>query len=130
MEITIFLSKALGVYCVIIALTILSNKAMYRSVLKSFASNQALLYLSGFLALGLGLMIVLLHNTWNTGPEVIISLIGWIVLLKGVVRLAFPAYTARMLAAAEQMKDEYVVLLAYGIIILGTYLTYQGFWGI
>ena len=46
--------------------------------------------------LPLGLMIVAFHNVWS-GWGLLITLIGWALLLKGAVHLMFPALTHRTL---------------------------------
>lgn len=52
--------------------------------------NFTLLYLSGILALVMGLLIVVSHNVWTSDWRVIITIFGWMAIFKGLVRLFIP----------------------------------------
>jgi len=43
--------------------------------------------LSGMLALLIGIPIVILHNIWEGPWEIVVTLIGWVTVIKGFVRL-------------------------------------------
>jgi uncharacterized membrane protein len=46
-------------------------------------------FLEGFLLLNFGALIVAFHNVWR-GPAIVLTLVGWAQLLKGVVRFVAP----------------------------------------
>ena len=54
-------------------------------------------YAEGFLLLNFGALIVSFHNVW-TFPEVILTLIGWVQVLKGLLRFVAPTAVLRMYA--------------------------------
>ena len=49
----------------------------------------------GFLYLNFGALIVSFHNVW-TGPEVVLTLIGWVHISKALVRFVAPTTVLRM----------------------------------
>lgn len=59
-------------------------------------------FAEGFLYLNFGAMIVSFHNVW-TGPEVVLTLIGWLHLLKALFRFVAPAAVLRIY---ERMRPE------------------------
>ena len=49
-----------------------------------------LIYLSGVLSLLAGLAIVIAHNRWSGGWPVIITVLGWLMVIGGVIRIVVP----------------------------------------
>ena len=124
MELSVFLAKVLGLYLVIVAPAALLNRRHFPRLIKEFSDSLAMVVFSGFVALVLGLLLVVSHNVWTTDWRVIITLLGWLTLIKGVVRFAFPHKVSRLWTAAASSWWA-VVLVAF--FIIGVYLTYKGF---
>jgi hypothetical protein len=53
------------------------------------------MFVEGLLSLGFGALVVGFHNVW-TGLPVVLTLIGWGQVLKGVVRLVAPQFSLRI----------------------------------
>ena len=123
MELSVFLAKVLGLYLVIVAPAALLNRKHFPRLIKEFSDSLAIVVLSGLVALVLGLLLVVSHNVWTADWRVIITLLGWLTLIKGIVRFAFPDKVARLWTAASRWWA--TVLVAF--FILGVYLTYKGF---
>lgn len=51
-------------------------------------------FLEGFLLLNFGAFIVAFHNVWH-GPDLVLTLIGWAQVLKGLVRFLAPQIALR-----------------------------------
>jgi hypothetical protein len=52
--------------------------------------NRAFGLTYGFLSLFLGLASVLLHNVWELNWHVLITIFGWLALIKGILVIAWP----------------------------------------
>ncbi|KHO18449.1 hypothetical protein [Mycolicibacterium setense] len=52
--------------------------------------NRAFGLTYGFMSLFLGLASVLLHNVWELNWHVLITIFGWLALIKGVIVIAWP----------------------------------------
>ncbi|MED5816080.1 hypothetical protein VST63_27290 [Mycolicibacterium sp. 050232] len=52
--------------------------------------NRAFGLTYGYLSLFLGLTSVLLHNVWELNWHVLITIFGWLALIKGVIVIAWP----------------------------------------
>src|SRR5262245_16305406 len=62
----------------------------YANVLKEFIANRALIFLTGVLALLAGVAIVNVHNVWVPDWRVIVTVLGWLLVLRGIMLLVFP----------------------------------------
>ncbi|MFH0913415.1 MAG: hypothetical protein V1884_03950 [Candidatus Omnitrophota bacterium] len=123
---SIFLAKAIGLYMVIVALGILFNLKIYQRVMEDFSKNSALIYLGGVIALIIGLLILLSHNLWVAGWEVIITIFGWLGLIKGVWLMILPDSLAK-LTRAYQKKTRALVVHLVIILVLGAFLIAKGY---
>lgn len=126
MTASIVLARLLGPLFLIAGLGLLLNRAHYRKMLEHFLTDAALYYFSGALALTVGIAIVLFHNVWVADWRLVITLVGWLSVLKGVVRLLFPQ--AGQKAAAKLLSPG--ALLGFGIlaVVLGAWLSVTGYY--
>lgn len=126
METSIYLAKLIGPIYLVVGVGLLLNPSNSRAVVKEFMDSPALFYLSGILALIIGGLIVLLHNVWHGWP-IVITLLGWAAILKGVVRLIAPdaakAFISKLAGSKNDMTAAALIALA-----LGAYFTAMGFW--
>ncbi len=126
MENSIFLAQIFGLYLVIVALGGLFNPKAYQKVLEDFVKSPALLYLGGIFALLLGILVITFHNVWAANWTVIITVIGWAGLAKGIWLIAFPGSAAKF----TQLYHKKPNLLTIHLIIalaLGIFLAAKGY---
>ncbi len=62
----------------------------YSSLMKEFIVHRGLIFLTGVLALLAGVTIVNEHNLWVPDWRVIITVLGWLLVVRGVMALVFP----------------------------------------
>jgi hypothetical protein len=124
--VTIFVAQILGPLYLFVAAGILLNAEWYRKMINSFLDNPALTYLGGIMALAFGLVMVNLHNVWLIQWSVIITILGWIALLKGIVLLIWPEPLLR-LSASMFNSDKTLHVVAIGAAIFGLFLTVMGY---
>ncbi len=124
---TIFLSKLIGLYCVFLGLAMFAHKAATIETFKAMVQNAPVMYVAGIIALAVGLAMVLGHNVWSGGVlPVVITLIGWLSLIKGLFILFVPYSAVQGSVLGEHYQARFY--LNAGItLILGAYLTYAGF---
>jgi len=124
---TEFLSKLIGLYCLLVGLSMLAHKDATLAAVHSIVHNSGALLMGGWIALVVGLAIVLGHNIWLGGAAaLLVTLFGWAALIKGIILLFLPPQGADRYFAAlhyEQHFYQYAVVMA----VLGAYLTYAGF---
>ena len=125
---TAFLSKLIGLYCIVVSLSMFANRQMTVETVTALANNRPLLYVVGVMAVAAGLAMVLSHNVWSGGAlPVIVTLIGWLTLIKGTLFFFLsPEAEARVFLGGLRYEAYFYVYAAVSL-LLGIYLTYGGF---
>ena len=123
---TIYLARLIGLFLSIIALAMLVNGASFADDVRLLLQERGVLLIFGLIALAAGLSIVLAHNHWSGGAlPVIVTLFGWLFVLRGVFLLFLPAdLVARIVEQVGILEQPN--LFAFAPLVLGLYLTYTG----
>lgn len=87
MELSLFLAQVFGIYLVVAGALVIFRKKLMIKMLGEM--DISLMIFGGFISFILGLLVVLAHNVW-TGWPIIITLLGYLMILKGVINLFFP----------------------------------------
>lgn len=117
----------IGLYCVLIALSMVTHKQATERTMNALINNPPLLFIVALLAMAAGIAIVLTHNVWSGGAlPIIITLVGWLSLFKGLTFLFLPPDAAVNYFAALHYEQLFYLYAAIDL-ILGAYLTYSGF---
>lgn len=119
-----FLTKLFGIVLTALSVSLLLNRKFYRHAVKSYLKDQSFILLSGILALVGGASIVILHPVW-AGWEVVLTLVGWIMLIKGVLYLLVPEGMVSL--AKKFTKKGTWISLAVIDLAFGLFFLYQGF---
>jgi len=127
-RLTIFLSRLLGLYCILAALAMITHKRMILDAVTVILHNSPALYIVGVLTLIAGLAMILGHNVWSGGVlPVVVTLLGWITLIKALLFLFLsPEAEARLFLDALHY-EQFFYLYAGISLLIGVYLTYAGF---
>ena len=99
-----------------------------RTLLVAFVDQRPLLFLLGTLRVLIGLAIILGHRRWSGTLPTVITLIGWITLLRGITMWLAPHETERRMVAYFQRSGPYYTAAIIAI-VLGLWLAYAGFVG-
>lgn len=126
MELSMFLAKLLGLYMLVVAADLLFRRRELEGAVRDFASSKGLLVFSGSVSLLLGLAIVIGHPYYEMNFQGLITLLGYLLVLRGIWRMAFPSRIQKKMLSCFQKGHKGIFLL---ILILGAYLTYVGFNG-
>jgi hypothetical protein len=110
---------AMGVYIVF-------NVAAFRIMVGQFLASYALIFLAGLLALVGGLAIVLTHNVWTRDWRVIVTVIGWLALIGGVVRIVVPQLVVSV-GGAIFAQAAAIPVIGVVVILVGVALSFFGY---
>jgi hypothetical protein len=125
---TVFLSRLFGLYYILVGLSMFLHKQTDVQVIPALIRNAPVMFVVGILAVLGGLAMVLAHNIWSGGAvAVIVTLIGWILLAKGLLFLFLPPETEAGFFLARLHYEQLFYLYAAIAVVLGVYLTYAGF---
>ncbi len=124
MEFSIFLARLFGIYLLVMAADFLFRRHEIEKAVKDFASSRGLLMFSGSNSLFVGLIVILTHPIYEPSWRGIITLLGYLLIVRGIIRVAFPSYIQKKLVSF--FRRGYWVVFAI-LFVLGLYLTYSGF---
>jgi hypothetical protein len=126
-ERTIFLSKLIGVYCVVLAIAMALNKAATLQMVGALLRDAPVLYVLGSIITAAGLAVVIQHNRWSGLPAVLVTIIAWAALVKGLLFLLFPPNAAVGIALWGVPYQRFYYADVVVAFVLGSYLAYYGF---
>lgn len=126
MNITLGLARVSGIICLLIGLSVMNKKYM-AAIVSEIENSKALLWTLGFMAAVLGLVSLSIYNAWSGDWKVLLTILGWVSLLKGIAIMAFPAASWHSLH--RKYKSDIFVYSGGLALILGIILVYFGFWG-
>lgn len=126
MELTNFLAQLLGLTIAIFAGIAVLQPGMIRAVVREFGVSPMVTLLYGAAGIVGGLAIILSHNVWVADWPVLVTVVGWAALLKGMVALASPELLHDMGESIYSSPGRtQIILVIAGI--LGIYLAGAGF---
>ena len=124
MDLSIFLAKLIGLYLLIVSLLWLLRRKEFEAGCKDIVSSKGLMSVTGVFNIVFGLAIVLDHTVWEWNCQGLITLIGYIMIVKGVARFAFPQAEKKF---ATRVMTKGTGLAFVIMLLAGAYLTYCGF---
>jgi uncharacterized membrane protein len=119
-----YLAEIWGISLVIIPLALLAKEKHLKTLFNEI-ENDASLFLWGMISLILGLAMVLSFNVWEQSWQVIITILGWLALLKGLCLLFTPEIFKKYTKKIEGQNWLPIALVV--IIFIGLVITYFGF---
>lgn len=124
---TIYLGRLIGLYCVLLALAMISHKQATVETILALMHDAPVLLFASIVAMAAGLAIVLGHNVWSGGAlPVVVTLVGWISLVKGLTLLFLPpAYSLAYFEALHYVQFFYAYMSV--TLAIGIYLTFSSF---
>jgi len=119
MDISIFLAKFWGWYLIIFFVVLSFNPKRIKQIFDDMR-DQKFAILAAFLAIIVGLVNILLHNVWEADWRLIITVIGWLALVLGLLLLSFPKWVVSGLVYLniKLVQVFYILLLLAGIFLL------------
>jgi hypothetical protein len=125
---TAVLGGVLGVVLVAVgAAAVLREKLLVKFLEETSEGSIGLVF--GLFEAAIGLLMVYIHNVWVLGYQVVITLIGWYLLIDGAADLLIPEkFKERVSGVLEDNEEEsYDISRSLGVmlVVLGAYLIYS-----
>ena len=105
----------------IVCLIFLLRRKVLLEELFRLVEDKGFALFSGYLALILGLVTVILHNVWVADWRIVITIFGWISLIKGIVRIGFPEIPQKLVPTFKNKPILTQILLVIAV-LLGAWL--------
>ena len=125
---TLFLSRLIGLYCILVALSMMTRRQATVETVTALLQNPSMMLILGVITLAAGLAMVLAHNIWSGGTlVVVVTLVGWMALVKSLFFLFLPPEMETRLFLQQLHYQQLFYLYGAISLALGVYLTYGGF---
>ncbi|MBN1376888.1 hypothetical protein JW949_00990 [Candidatus Woesearchaeota archaeon] len=121
MELTIFFARLWGSFFIVFGSLFIITKQLGRTI--EMTDDKAFVISTGYITFLMGLVTIILHNVWVVSWEVVITILGWSTLLKGISKIGFPGIIHKQ---AQRFKKKQW-LSAIFLILLGAWLIYMSF---
>lgn len=109
-----FLARLLGPTAIAVAATEFKNTHILPS------PDPAVVYLNGVILFVSGLSIVLHHNLWHRSWPVAVTILGWLILGLGLVRMVWPT-------AQPDGSSAAVIAIEGLLFVAGVFLCWKGY---
>ena len=119
-----YLAEIWGISLVVISFALLIKDKHIKSLFAKIENDDSL-FCWGVISFLLGLAMVLAYNVWGQSWQVIITILGWLTLLKGLVLLFVPEYAKKYVKKMENQQWLPIALVV--VVIIGLIITYFGF---
>jgi hypothetical protein len=116
----------LGPVLAVIGCGLLFNAEFYRSMATEFAATHSLIYIYGLLSLSAGLAVLLVHPIWTKDWRVVITIVGWLIVVAGAVRVIAPRF-ASYLTTIVFDNDAVLMPVAATFLAVGLFLSAKGY---
>ncbi len=126
MQPPVFIARFMGPYFVVAGIGMLLNQDAYAAMIAEFVHSNALIFISGVLSLPAGLAILNVHRAWTADWRVIITVLGWLAVIGGIIRLVLPRLTA-MIGSTVYSGSAALPIFAVIALVLGGFLSFKGY---
>jgi len=125
---TVYLSRLIGLYCLLIVFSMVIHRQESVGSIVALFNSPAVMFALGIVTVAAGLAMVLAHNIWSGGAQtVVVTLVGWLALIKGLLFLLLPAGMEGEILVSWLRSPSYFYVSLVPSLLIGIYLTYCGF---
>jgi uncharacterized protein YjeT (DUF2065 family) len=122
--------QVLGIVYLAVGIGMLINPDFYKKLMSEFSENPPSMYLSGLAAMVIGYLLVTYHNIWPSDWPVIITIFGWVALIKGLFLLLLPRVSIKISSFFQIQMTKLLTVWAVIIAVVGALLTWLGFFAV
>ena len=126
MDISHLIAGMVGPIFAAIGIAMLFNRDNFPSMITQVSQDQGLIFVSGILSLLGGIAIVRAHNIWTNDWQVVVTLVGWLAIVGGLLRMWAPQQAAPI---AQSFAGNTAALIVGGVLVLslGAFLSYKAY---
>ena len=118
--------QLIGIIYIAVGIGIITSRNFYNKMTAGFLESTPAYYIGSLMAVVAGFLLVTFHNIWVMNWTVIITIIGWAALIKGIMLLTVPGF---MINISRKFIDRPNTMTIWAIvaIVLGTVCCLLGF---
>ncbi len=118
------IAALLGPTLIASAAMVLANLDALPTIVEGMAQSPMLVVLAGYAAFVPGLAIVYFHNRW-TGWPVVVTVMGWLSLVVGLIRMIFPMQIAAMASKLAPAPGGAFIAIGVVFLLIGGFLSFK-----
>lgn len=126
MKPVIFIARLVGPLFVVLGIGVLLNQKLYADMIGQAVLVPVLIYLSGLLALAAGIAMLNAYHAWTADWRVVITILGWVMVIAGIIRIVLPTLTAAM-AVTIYSGPSAMAIAGTVVLVLGGFLSFEGY---
>jgi len=124
MDLSNYLAQIWGLFLIIVPLSMIINEKNIK-IIFDITKEESKMFVWGIATFLLGLASILSHNIWTKNWQMIVTILGWGLFIKGVAILFFPE---DIILFSKKFENKKWLPFALTIVIfLGLALSYLGF---
>jgi uncharacterized protein YjeT (DUF2065 family) len=124
MAISNYLAELFGFTFVVFSLALLINPKNIKKLF-SLLEDETYMFFGGLISFIIGVAILLLHNVWAKDWVIVVTIFGWLSVIKGMMFLFCPNCVQK---AANKIKEKDWLSVALVVMVFfGLALVYSGF---
>jgi hypothetical protein len=126
METSKTIAGLIGPTFVAVAAALFLNLGSISAVLEPLSRNPALVLIYGIFLFVAGLAIVRFHNRWAVNWSILVTILGWLLIVGGLIRMLFPL---RFAAAAGDFSQSSGMMAGVAVVLLavGAFLSFKAY---
>lgn len=109
MATTKMIAGLMGPTLLAIGIAMLVNARHFPEMAKQIGNDPGLIFVSGILLLVAGLAIVRVHNVWSGGWRVVVTVLGWLAVISGILRMLLPFWAASIASSLGQSSTPVII---------------------
>jgi hypothetical protein len=125
MNASIAIAQVLGTVVAVMGLSVIIDRKTVSTALEKTTQDRGFLWLWSFLILTIGAVIVVLNNVWTSGLPLLITILGWLTIIKGAFLLLLPGPAMALYRKCN--KDGVLIFGGIVVFLLGSVLLYMSF---
>lgn len=111
-----------GIVMLVAGVSAFLHPSYFHSVIGNYTSNPALMFINGVIMLVIGSFIVLNHNIWVQDWAVVVTIIGWLAIARGLLHTLAPKFVIKVTKSKwfniSHLKTDGVFMIAFGVILI------------
>jgi hypothetical protein len=123
---TRFCARVIGPLMVIIGAVVVARGADLALIVPAIVQDGPLAFITGVFTLILGMVLFVAHHHWSSPAAAVISLLGLMTILRGVILMFAPGVMASFANAAVAGAGVGIVVAGVAALLIGVWLAYAG----
>ena len=118
-------AKGLGIFFIVFGIVVAMRSTSLYLLIPAFFQDGALLFVTGVFGVGVGAAMIAAHHHWNSLAAFVISLFGWVTLIRSAALLVAPGIISSIAANVSHIAIFPMIAGAVAALV-GIWLSFVG----